>query len=384
MVSEVRSGCSRREVARRFRVSLNTVQRWVARAGDQPLGDVDWGSQPPGCRMSSRRVAPRQEDRVLKVRQSLRTRSALGEYGAEAIRRELDRQGCASPPSTRTIGRILERRGALDGRRRQRYKAPPPGWYLTKLAAGQAELDSFDIIEDLVMRGGTPVNVLTGISLHGGLAAAWPAPQITAKTTVTRLIEHWREHGLPQYAKFDNGTVFQGAHHWPDSFGRVTRLCLSLKVTPMFAPPLSRGFQADIEAFNRRWQDGVWSRFTFRDHRQLAAQSVRYIAAHRDRHAARIESAPRRRAFPRDWQLDLQRELKGAVIFIRITDQTGSVSVLGHLWKTNPLWTGRLVRVEVDLSAKKLRIYSLRRKEPHQHTLLATHRYDPPKKHFHE
>ena len=51
------------------------------------------------------------------------------------------------------------------------------------------------------------------------------------------LIEHWRQHGLPDYAQFDNDTVFQGAHQWPDTFGRVTRLCLQLGVTPVFTPP---------------------------------------------------------------------------------------------------------------------------------------------------
>ncbi len=384
MVSQVRSGLSQRAVARSFRVARSTVQRWVARAGELPPDEVDWSSRPAECRTSAQRTDARMEARILKLRQQLQDRSALGESGAEAIRRELDRQGCRSLPSTRTIGRILERHGALDGRRRQRFTAPPPGWHLPQVAAGRAEPDSFDIVEDLVIRGGHDVNVLTGISLHGGLSAAWPAQQITAKATVTRLIEPWREHGLPHYAKFDNGSVFQGAHQWPDTFGRVTRLCLSLQVTPVFAPPLSRGFQADIEAFNRRRQECVWARFEFRDRAQVIDQSRRFITAHRDRHAVRIESAPRRRTWPRRRRLDLQRPLHGTVIYIRVTDQSGNVSVLGHSFAASPIWTARLVRVEVDLDAHELRIYGLRRKDPHQHTLPATHAYQPPLKRFHE
>jgi hypothetical protein len=360
---------------------LSTVQRWVDRAKDDPLDKVDWTDRPSGVLHPATRVKPRVEQRVLSVRQRLKTKSDLGEYGAAAIRRELIRLGEREVPSLRTIGRILARGGALDGRRRIRHKAPPPGWYLP-LAAKRVELDSFDFVEDLVIRGGHDVNVLNGISLHGGLCAAWPTEQMTAKFTVECLQQHWREHGLPAYAKFDNGTVFQGSHRWPDSFGRVTRLCLSLGVTPVFAPPLQRGFQADIEAFNRRWQEAVWSRFTFRQRAEVLAQSARFVAAHRERHAVRIEAAPARRDFPMDWRLDLQRPLQGTVIYICLTNATGHASLLGRQFAVSEVWCNRLVRAEVDLTKHALRFYGLRRKEPDRHTLMATHAYKPPQTRF--
>ena len=384
MVARVREGVGLRAVAREFRVTLSTVQRWVARAGDLSLDEVDWTDRVSGCRVSPQRTRAGLEARVLQVRKSLQTKSDLGEFGAAAIHRELLRRRAKHSPSVRTIGRVLERHGALDGRRRLRHSSPPRGWYLPKVAAGQAELDSFDAIEDLVIRGGHDVNVLTGISLHGGLSAAWPAEQITAKVTVECLLEHWREFGLPGYAKFDNGTVFHGSHAWPDTFGRVTRTCLSLGVTPVFAPPLSRGFQADIEAFNGRWQDAVWSRFTFRNRGQLLAQSRKFLQAHHARHAVRIEDAPTRRAFPRHWRANLQQPLKGTVIFVRVTSDTGSATVLGHTFELSSLWCHRLVRADVNLTRREIRFHALRRKDPHNHLLLATHDYQPPTKRFHE
>ena len=383
MVSQVRQGAGLRAVAREARVSLSTVQRWVARAGELSLDEVDWSDRPAGCRRSPRRTTARVEKRVLKARQSLKTKSDLGEFGAAAIHRELAAQS-EGVPSVRTIGRILERGGALDGRRRLRHKAPPPGWYLPEVAASRCELDSFDAIEDLVIRGGQDVNVLTGISLHGGLCAAWPDEQITAKFTVECLLEHWRDCGLPGYAKFDNGNVFQGPHQFPDTFGRVTRTCLSLGVIPVFAPPLSRGFQADIEAFNGRWQDAVWSRFQFRHREAVVEQSARFVAAHRQRHAVRIEEAPPRRRFPKNWRPNLQQPLRGTVIFVRETDAHGQISLLGHTFDASSLWVHRLVRADVDLTQQQIRIHALRRKDPHNHLLLAKHPYQPPTKRFHE
>ena len=84
----MREGVSPRAVARAVRVSLSTVQRWVARAGEEPLDEVDWEARPPGCRGSPRRTKDSVEKRVLAIRKKLRTRSDLGEYGPEAIRRE--------------------------------------------------------------------------------------------------------------------------------------------------------------------------------------------------------------------------------------------------------------------------------------------------------
>ena len=242
------------------------------------------------------------------------------------------------------------------------------------------ELDIFDAIEGLVIRGGHDVNVLTGISLRGGLSVAWPAEQMTAKFMVECLLEHWREFGLPGYAKFDNETVFQGPHAWPDTFGRVTRTCLSLGVAPVFAPPLSCGFQSDIEAFNGRWQDSVWSRFTFRNREQLIAQSRKFIRAHHDRHAVRIEDAPARRTFPKNWRANLQQPLKGAVIFVRITSETGSATVLGHTFPLDATWPHRFVRCEVDLTQGQITCFKLRRREPLDHHQIKAIDYKPQNK----
>jgi len=45
---------------------------------------------------------------------------------------------------------------------------------------------------------------------------------------------------MPDYAQFDNGTVFQGPHQYPDAVGSATRMCLLLGVVPVFALPRVR------------------------------------------------------------------------------------------------------------------------------------------------
>jgi len=383
MISEIRHGASQRQVAKKYGYHFSTVQYWIERTAGQRLDRINWDDRPPIAKKVNR--APKAiEDKILAVRKKLREVSDLGEYGAEAIYRELESQGIKDAPCPRTIGRILERRGALDGKTRVRRPAPTRGWYLPDVVNELAELDSFDVVEDLVIKGGTHVDVLNGISLHGRLPVSWPMERVSAKATVVSLTKHWQEVGLPQYAQFDNDTRFQGAHHHKDSISRVMRLCLGLGVIPVFTPPRERGFQASIENYNGRWESKVWARFQHKDIADLTIRSDRYVMAYRDRMAHRIADAPPRRPFPEEWELDLQACPQGRIIYIRRTSEKGAVYILGHTFSVDEHWLHRLVRCEVELEAERIKYYRLRRREPGNQPCLGEVAYHPPKKRFYE
>jgi hypothetical protein len=299
LLAAVASGASLRSIARQFHVTLATVQHWVARSARAPVTTIaDCLDHPRGPKACPNRTKAKMEERVLAARHKLGD-SPLGEIGAEAIHASLKKTAPkTSLPSIRTIGRILERSGILDGKTRCRRPAPRPGWYLPALAAREAELDSFDGVEGLVIAGGERVEVFNAISLFGGLPASWPHPVLRTDLVLENLSEHWRRHGLPHYAQFDNDTLFQGAHQYADTLGRVVRLCLQLEVTPVFAPPREPGFQAAIENYNGRWQAKVWNRFQHADLAQLRRRSTAYVNALAARCTQRIERAPARRPWP--------------------------------------------------------------------------------------
>jgi len=305
---------------------------------------------------------------VIETRREL-AEGLLGESGALAIRQALIERGENAVPAVRTIGRILERHGLLDGRRRVRRPAPPRGWYLPELAARRVELDSFDAIVGLRMFGGAEVEVLTAMSVHGGLAGAWPTASVVSPFVVERLLEHWRSVGLPGYAQFDNDTRFLGTHGQTDVLGPVPRLCLALGVTPVFAPIREHGFQASIESFNGLWQARVWKRSFALDLTGLIELSERYVAVHRSRRAVRIEAAPDRARFhlppPRPGPPS------GRIIFIRRTTIAGRADVLGRHYDVDRHWPQRLVRAELDLDARLIRFHALRRREPADQPVLA-------------
>lgn len=366
MVEAVRQGASQREVADRFAVGRGTVQRALARAGDADLDEVNWADRSTAPHRT-RRTDPQAEARVARVRGELRD-GILGDHGPAAIREALLATVGEPVPSLRTIARIVERLGLLERRRRIRRPAPTRGWYLPAVAAGEAELDEFDLIVDLKLFARGHFDVLTGISLHGGDPDAWLGVSVTARGTCTALEERWRRIGRPAYAQFDNDTRFLGSHGGPDMLGPVPLLALDLGVTPVFAPLREMGFQAGIEGFNGYWQRRVYGRTFGYGLEDMTEFSGRFVAAVRARRAARIEAAPARRPWP--WAPE-ERAERGRVVFLRRATTAGDVEILGRLYPVDRAWAHRLVRAELDLDALVIRCFALRRRDPGAQPLLA-------------
>ena len=383
MVAAARRGQAQRAVARRFGIGLGHLQYWLARTRGQRLDRVDWSNQSNAPRAHGRQTKTSVQRRVLALRRELR-QSDLGFVGAQAIQDAL-RTECPHRrlPSLRTIGRILKRHGALDAVRRVRRSAPPAGWYLPEVAAGTAELDAFDVIEDLPLEGGPRLDVLTTRALWGSVCGAWISAVMRARWLCERLETHWRAHGCPAYAQFDNDSRFQGTHTHPDVLGQVIRFCLLLGVTPVFAPAREHGPQNLNESFNHLWQQKVWHRFHHASALAFQARSDRFVAAYQRRRAAREDHAPGRRPFPKRWTLDLHQRPRGMVIYLRRTDEFGAIRVLGHRLEVDAQWVHRLVRAEVDLEAQQIRCYRLCRRAPDEQPLVRTIKYVFPEKQFH-
>jgi len=383
MVAEVRRGAAQRAVARRFGIGLGHLQYWLARTHGQRLDRVDWSDQSNAPRTHGRQTQASVQRRVLALRRELR-QGDLGFVGAQAIHDVLRAERPhARLPSLRTIGRILKRHGALDAVRRVRRCAPPPGWYLPEVAAGRAELDAFDVIEDLPLEGGPRLDAFTTRALWGSECGAWISGAMRARWLWERLEAHWRAHGCPVYAQFDNDSRFQGTHTHPDVLGQVIRFCLSVGVIPVFAPAREHGPQNLNESFNHLWQQKVWHRFHHPDEAAFQLRSDRFVAAYQRRRVARDDRAPARRPFPKRWNLDLHQRPHGTVIYLRRTDESGAIRVLGHRLEVDAQWVHRLVRAEVDLDAGKIRCYRLRRRAPDEQPLIRTIPYVFPKKQFH-
>ena len=235
----------------------------------------------------------------------------------------------------------------------------------------KVELDTFDIVEGLYLHGGQEVQFLNGLSLHGSLLHSMEVSTVTTENTILALIAHWQQFGLPKYVQFDNDLVFQGSR-MKDVIGKVIRLCLSLKVIPVFTTPYEQGFQGKIERFNGEIQEKFWQRRTFKNIKDVATHLRDYVQAHRLAHQEKILSAPRRRAFPKRWKRDDSQPLRGMIIYLRRTDGSGRIKLLGREFLVSKDWLHRLVRVEVDIDEDKIRFFALRRADWKRERLIKT------------
>jgi transposase len=366
MVAAVRRGASFRCVARQFRVSARTVFKWFHRACGKRLDRVLWEDRPRGNPRPKNQTPAHILRRILQLRATLKKHSALGEYGAAAIARQLHLEKLSPVPAVRSIARILSAHGLVESARR-RQPPPPPGWYLPALREGGAELDSFDFVEGLALQGGRQVEVFNAISLYGSLAASSQRSAFTTTALLSALPAHWQRFGQPHFAQFDNDTRFQGSHSLPNRLGRVVHLCLCLGIIPVFAPPRETGFQAKIESFNDLWQRKVWHRWRHPSLPALRRRSQAFIGAHQQRHAARIEAAPPRAVLvsPRPHTC-----LQPLVIFVRRTNDRGHIRLLETSLPVDVHWPNRLVRCELDVLTEILNVYALRRRDPTRQPLL--------------
>lgn len=369
MVQAVRAGGSYRDVARRFRVGVATVALWVQRARGRPLVRVDWRDRPDRPHRLSGRTSPGLVRAILRLRRHLARHDALGEHGPSAIRRHLLASGQLAP-CARTIARWLARCGQ-SGRERWRRPAPPKGWYLPDLAAGRAEADSADVVEGLRLRRGGRVEVLNVLGLWGEQPDSLVAEAITTTAVIAQLSARWRRDGRPAYVQFDNDTIFSGAHARRAYFGRLVHWCLCLGVTPVFAPPAELGFQAAIEAYNRRWQERVWRRWRHRSRPDLQGRSAAFVVGYRQVKAAQgLEHQSLRSA----WDEPGLEPRSQRIVLLRRLDEHGALQLCAQRLRIAPRWAHRLVRCEIDVHHQRVCCYGLIRREPQRQPLLATRR----------
>lgn len=361
----MRAGSSYRDVARRLRVGLATVARWVRRACGVPLNRVDWRDRSDRPRRVPGRTCEAIVRKIAKARRYLSKLDALGEHGPEAIRRHLLAAGVVAP-SARTIARWLARLG-LSGRERWRRPPPPKGWYLADLAACRADADCVDVVEGLRLRRSGRTEVINVISLWGNRPDSTAAPVIRTEQVIAQLRKRWRRDGLPAYVQFDNDTIFTGAHAKRDILGRVVHFCLCMAVTPVFVVPLELGFQAKIEAYNRRWQDGVWKRWRHPSIPALQRRSDAFIAAWWQAKAPCGHEQPALRS---PWREPAIQPRTHRIVMLRRLDDQGRVTLCAQRLRVTKRWAGRLVRCEINVKAQTVTIYGLTRRDPRTQPVL--------------
>ncbi len=277
-------GANIRELCRRAGISPQTGYKWLDRFDREGAGGLT--DRPRRPLTSPDRTAEAMEAQVVAVR---REHPA---WGGRKIRRVLQDDGLAAPPSASTITQIVRRHGLLDGAR-----AGLPRDFVRFEHAEPNELWQMDFKGHVGLAEGRchPLTVLDDHSRYA-LDIGACANEQTA-TVQGRLEAVFRLHGLPKRILADNGPPWGtggGAVHT-----KLTIWLLDLGVSVSHGRPYHPQTQGKDERFHRTLKAEVLDR-TFRDlaQAQTAFDDWRPIYNSRRPHEALGMATPSTRYTP--------------------------------------------------------------------------------------
>jgi transposase InsO family protein len=230
-------GANRAELCRRFEISRSNGYKWLGRYHAEGGGGLEERSRRP--RSSPSRSCPVVEAQVLAVR------AAHPSWGGRKIRKVLERDGVAKPPSASTITEILRRHGQLDGP----GAGEPRDWARFEHAEPN-DLWQMDFKGHFALAQGRchPLTVLDDHSRYALEIGACGDER--TETVQARLEAVFRRHGLPRRILTDNGSPW-GTSGSEARHTRLTVWLMDLGVAVSHGRPLHPQTQGKVERFHR-------------------------------------------------------------------------------------------------------------------------------------
>lgn len=271
------AGESPERIARGLGRSRRWVAKWVVR--HEPASEGWAAARKPGRAVN--RTDAGLEAQVVAVRCRL-AQHPWAQIGSDAIAWELAKLEIQAP-CTRTIERILARRGLVRPRRRERpkskrlpYPAPP--------AERVGDLHQADLVGPRHLHGGLPFVALNCVDIVPHAAGIEIAPDQTEATVTASLIRLWERLGVPKRLQLDNGKPFvPGAA----SLGEIVRVAIHEGATPVFIPQGEPWRNGTCEQFNDTFDKRFFRTERFEDRDRLAHRALEFESFHNANHRYR-------------------------------------------------------------------------------------------------
>ncbi len=269
-IERYQAGESATAICRSLGKSRQWLYKWLQRKDE--LGQ-DYGPQ-----RAHNRTPVEIEEAVVKARKKLQA-TKYAQIGVNAINRELYLNGISLLPTT-TIKRILSREGL------QRKKVPyiPKGKVYPKPEAICANnIHQADIVGPRFIKGDGRFYTLNIMDIATHRIKLNPSRRKDDESIVEGLIQTWKKLGIPDFLQMDNELSFRGSNRYPHSLGLVLRICLLLRIQPMFIPQGEPWRNGEIESFQDTFDKAFFRSqkfFSFKDLCFEAPHFENYYNAH--------------------------------------------------------------------------------------------------------
>jgi transposase InsO family protein len=235
----IKDGYSVSEVARKVKVSRQTLYKWLADYEASGLKGLDDRSHRP-------HHVPHQLDGTREAA-IIALRLAHPRWGPVRIAHELGRGGI-EPPALMTIHRVLSRRGLI-APRAERKKLPT---YKRWERGRPMELWQMDVVGGVLTEGGVEAKILTGIDDHSRfIVCAGVMARATLRPVCAHFASALEKYGVPEELLTDNGKVFTNRFGKGDAETLFDRICRENGIAHRLTAPRSPTTTGKIERFHR-------------------------------------------------------------------------------------------------------------------------------------
>ncbi|GMV65607.1 MAG: hypothetical protein AMXMBFR75_14050 [Candidatus Hinthialibacteria bacterium] len=365
-------GVPKTEIAERLKKSRRWVYRWIARYDrKQGAKSLEDRSSAPKHR---KEIYPQKiKDMAIQSRRARKAGHRKYPYAlvsAEAIHYELRELGISPLPPPRTIHFWLKQAGEIDERTKRRKTSNPT--YPVLACQAVNDVHELDLKGPFYLQDSSQKYYLAVVrDVFGKKVALRVLKEKEMQPIIDFLVETWQKIGRPKFLQMDNALEFRGSNAHPRSLSRLVRVCLDVKVQPVFIPTSEPWRNGVIENLNSLIQRLFLKAKTFKNERQLFREAQKLEtginATHRlpaldgktpDEFAAQATL----RLLPSgyDWRKRNLQLVKGKVTFIRLVRKSGRITLTANdKFLVGKRYKWQYAQAIVDIQKKRLDFFSM-------------------------
>jgi putative transposase len=364
------TGLSKAEISRRLKKSRRWVVRWLARydhkQGEKSLEDH---SSAPKHRKA---VYPaRIKNMVLKSRKARKAQDRKYPYAlisAKAIYYELCDLGVQPCPPPRTIHFWLKQAGAVDPPSKTCKESNPT--YAAPRCEAVNDVHELDLKGPFYLKNSSQKYYLIVLrDVFGKKVALRALKEKEMEQIIDFSVAVWQKIGLPKFLQMDNGLEFRGSNAYPRSLSRLMRVCLDVKVQPVFIPKGEPWRNGVVENLNGLIQRLFLKAKVFKNEKQVFKEVQKLETCINTTHQLSALNGKTPNEFSAkavsrflssgyDWRKRNLRNVKGKVTFIRLVRKSGRITLnADDKFFVGKKYKWQYVQAVVNVQKKQLNFY---------------------------
>ena len=263
-------GWSKAEISRQLKKSRRWVDRWLTRY-DHEQGEKSLEDRSSAPKQRKEAYPKRIKNMVLESRKARKAQGRKYPYAlisAKAIYYELRDLGVQPCPPPRTIHFWLKRAGEVDKPAKICSVSNPT--YPAPRCKAVNDVHELDLKGPFYLKSSSQKYYVVVLrDVFGKKAALRALKEKEMEQIIDFSVAAWQKIGLPKFLQMDNGLEFRGSNAYPRSLSRLMRVCLDVKVQPVFIPKSEPWRNGLIENLNGLIQRLLLKAKVFNNEEQL-------------------------------------------------------------------------------------------------------------------